>query len=279
MPNIQLRKQKVSTFRKIALGTWRTTYDPSVYGTMRVRMDRALEYMQDFREKKGRRLTVTHMMARALTAALVQMPGANALVRFNKLYTRGDITMAFQVVMKEGEGDDEKIDLSAVTLRDLAEKSLLQIVEEFEEAVDLVRSRKDTQLEKTRGTFRKLPSWSVHWVLRLISFLTYTLNLDMRWAGIPKDPFGSAMITNVGSIGLQSAYVPLVPYSRVPLLIAMGAVSDEAIVEDGKIVPGKVMGLHATFDHRIMDGMHAAIMSRVIKSFFEEPYEHFDPLD
>ena len=33
------------------------------------------------------------------------------------------------------------------------------------------------------------------------------------------------MITNIGSIGLDQAYVPLVPYSRVPILIALGAVS------------------------------------------------------
>ena len=67
------------------------------------------------------------------------------------------------------------------------------------------------------------------------------LNLDLRWAGIPSDPFGSVMITNVGSLGLDTAYVPLVPYSHVPILLALGAVKDSAVVEDGKVVAGKVM--------------------------------------
>ena len=41
MPNLDLvRKDDVSTFRKIAIGTWRNAYDPSVYGTMELRMDR-----------------------------------------------------------------------------------------------------------------------------------------------------------------------------------------------------------------------------------------------
>ena len=52
-------------------------------------------------------------------------------------------------------------------------------------------------------------------MLKITSFLSYTFNLDLRWAGIPRDPFGSAMVTNVGSIGLPTALVPLVPYSRV----------------------------------------------------------------
>jgi hypothetical protein len=35
-------------------------------------------------------------------------------------------------------------------------------------------------------------------MLRVVPFLTYTLNLDLRWAGISKDAFGAVMITNVG---------------------------------------------------------------------------------
>ena len=42
MPNLELqRKRDLSTFRRVALGTWRTAYDCSVYGTMEMRMDRA----------------------------------------------------------------------------------------------------------------------------------------------------------------------------------------------------------------------------------------------
>ena len=38
MPNLELvRKDDVSSFRKIAIGPWRTAYDPSVYGTMELR--------------------------------------------------------------------------------------------------------------------------------------------------------------------------------------------------------------------------------------------------
>ena len=37
MPNVELEPPKrTSAFRRIALGTWRTTYDPQVYGPYRV---------------------------------------------------------------------------------------------------------------------------------------------------------------------------------------------------------------------------------------------------
>lgn len=278
MPNLDLvAKTDLSSFRKIAIGTWETTYDPSVYGTMELRMDDAMRYLDEFRKKTGRRLTVSHLMAKAAAMALLACPDANAVLRYNRIYLRKRIGVFFQVVMTdEGEG---KTDLSGATLYDVQEKSLVEICDEFEKKVSSVRARKDPALEKTRGMFKAVPYFLLNFLLKTISFFSSTLNLDLRWAGVPSDPFGSIMVTNVGSLGLDVAYVPLVPYSRVPILLAVGAVKDKPVVEDGKVVPGKVMTLNATFDHRIIDGFHAAVMSKVLRGWLERPYEKFDELD
>jgi pyruvate dehydrogenase E2 component (dihydrolipoamide acetyltransferase) len=73
--------------------------------------------------------------------------------------------------------------------------------------------------------------------------------------------------------------VPLVPYSRVPILLALGSVRDSPVVRDGKVVVGKTMKVNATFDHRFIDGFHASVLSRVVRDWFEHPYERFDNLD
>ena len=41
-----------------------------------------------------------------------------------------------------------------------------------------------------------------------------------------------AMVTNVGVLGLEEAHVPLVPYSRVPLLLALGAIRETLVARD-----------------------------------------------
>jgi pyruvate/2-oxoglutarate dehydrogenase complex dihydrolipoamide acyltransferase (E2) component len=277
VPNLELvRKDDVSSFRKIAIGTWRTAYDPSVYGTMELRMDEAMRYIAAFREKTGKKLTLSHMIAKAAAMVLKECPDANAILRWNRVYLRKRIGVFFQVVMTD-EGA-HKVDLSGATLYDVEGKSLVEIFDEFNAKVESVRARKDPALEKTRKTFLGIPYFALGTVLRLISFLSYTLNLDLRRFGIPQDPFGSIMITNIGSLGLDTAYVPLVPYSRVPILIATGAVKDVPVVEAGKIVPGKIMRINATFDHRFIDGFHASVMSRVLREWLEHPFEHFDKL-
>jgi pyruvate dehydrogenase E2 component (dihydrolipoamide acetyltransferase) len=70
-----------------------------------------------------------------------------------------------------------------------------------------------------------------------------------------------------------------VPYTAVPIFIAPGAVSDEPVVDDGKVVPGKVMRINASFDHRFIDGAHAAVLARTVREMMENPFEKFDRLD
>jgi pyruvate dehydrogenase E2 component (dihydrolipoamide acetyltransferase) len=277
MPNLDVhRERELSTFRKIALGTWRTTYDPSVYGSLTLRMNRALEYIEAFRRATGRRVTVTHLMARAAAAVLERVPDANAILRLGRIYRRKRIGVFFQVALEDPETG--KIDLSGATIHDPEHKSLVDICDELEERFAKVRKNTDGALAKTRNLFKRLPVPAMGPLLELTSFASYTLNLDLTWAGIPRDAFGSIMITNIGALGLEEAYVPLVPYSRVPLLIALGAIRDEAVPRDGEVVIEKTMRVCATFDHRVLDGAHAAAMAKTVRAWIENPFEHFDPL-
>jgi pyruvate/2-oxoglutarate dehydrogenase complex dihydrolipoamide acyltransferase (E2) component len=277
MPNIELvHKKDITLFRRLAIGTWRTAYDPSVYGTMQVRMNRATAYIEAFRQRTGARLTVSHLVARAAAEALKKMPDANAVLRFNRIYLRKRIGVFFQVVLREEETG--KLDLSGATLFDVEEKSLSEIVAEMEEKVMSVRKGTDKALEKSRKSFQFVPLILMNYVLRLVSFLAYTLNLDLSSFGMPKDPFGSIMITNIGVLGLEAAYVPIVPYSRVPILLALGAVKEVPAVVDGAVQVVKVMDINATFDHRIMEGAQAARMAAVIRAWMEDPEGHFGPI-
>lgn len=102
----------------------------------------------------------------------------------------------------------------------------------------------------------------------------YGLNLNMTWAGLPRDPFGSVMITNIGSLGVDKAWAPLVPYSRVPLLIAVGKVSDQVVAENGVPVVRPLLPLCVTFDHRFIDGAQAAVIASEIKECFRNPQDY-----
>src|SRR5262249_44941254 len=151
---LDIEPEQLSTFRKIALGTWRTTADPSVYGSLTLRMNEALRYIEAFRAATGRRATVTHLMARASAAVLEKVPDANALLRFGRIYRRKSIGVFFQVAMEDP--DTGKIDLSGATIHDPQNKSLADICDELDEHFAKVR-RQSGALAKSRNVFKKLP--------------------------------------------------------------------------------------------------------------------------
>jgi pyruvate dehydrogenase E2 component (dihydrolipoamide acetyltransferase) len=276
MPNLRIRrKADLSTFRKMALGTWHTAYDPSVYGSLTLRMERAEAYLDRFRQATGKRLTFSHMMAKAAAAALQAMPDANAILRLGGIYLRDRIGVFFQVVLEDPITGE--IDLSGATIFEPEDKTLLAIVDEFQERTARVRGGSDRK-DAARNIFRRAPSFAIGPILDAVGFFGYTLNLDLEKLGVPNDAFGSIMITNIGTLGLEEAYPPLVPYSRVPIVMAMGAIHDAAVVENGAVVPGRVMKVCATFDHRVLDGAHAAIMVRTLRSWMEDPEKHFGPV-
>ncbi len=277
MPHLELvPKDQISSFRKLAIGTWRVAYDPTVYGTLTIRMEKAVDYIQQFRRKTGRHLTVTHLVTKAVAEALKRCPDANAILRFNRIYLRKHVNISVLVVQTdEGSG---KVDLTAAKIADCDKKSLVDIADELDRAVKKARSREDKALEKGKNTIQLIPYMFMNVFLKVIAFLMYTLNIDPQLFGMPRDAFGSVTITNVGSLGLDVAYVPLVPYTHVPIFVAPGEVKDVPVVEDGKVVPGKIMNVSASFDHRFIDGYHAGVLSKTLRTMLEDPFASFDDL-
>jgi pyruvate/2-oxoglutarate dehydrogenase complex dihydrolipoamide acyltransferase (E2) component len=278
MPNVPLHPPKrVSPFRKVAIGTWTTTYDPQVYGTLAVRTEKAEAYIAAFREKTGKRLTVTHLVTAAVARALADCPDANAILRWNRIQRRKEVDVSVLVVVPSEDG--AKVDLSSAVVRKADECSLVGQIEQLEAQVGAIKKGEDQAMKKSKDTIGMVPFMLMNLFMKVLAFLMYDLNLDMRWAGMPKNAFGGACVTNIGSLGLDTAYVPVVPYTRVPIWVAPGEIADEPVVEDGRVVPGRVMRINATFDHRFIDGYHAMVLSRTLRRVLENPFEELDPLD
>ena len=275
MAHLQLKpKRDVSSFRKLAIGSWANAYDPTVYGTLTVRMDAALGYLEAFHQRTGVRLTTTHLVLKALGEGLRRCPDANALLRFQRIYLRQQVTLCALVP----GADPDRTGLTPVRLEDVDTRSVRDLAVELEARVARAREGRDLALEKGRGLMRRIPHLLLHRFTAWASFVTYTLNVDPAWLGLPRDPFGSAVVVDVGTLGLDTAYLPLAPVTRGPQFHAAGAVRETAVVEEGRVVPGRVMSVNASFDHRFIDGYHAGVIANTLREMLEHPFEAFDPL-
>ena len=88
------------------------------------------------------------------------------------------------------------------------------------------------------------------------------------------DTFGSAMITNVGMFGLQQGFAPAFPLGRTAIVILVGEVTKKPVVVEDEIVVRPILSLHATVDHRIVDGYHAGVLAKHMREAILDPTTH-----
>ncbi|MGZ3773707.1 MAG: 2-oxo acid dehydrogenase subunit E2 [Pseudobdellovibrionaceae bacterium] len=274
MGKIDFKKlEDVPVFRKIAFGTWTTAGDPSVYGLIELDMTQALKYMSELEANHGIKVSPAHLVGKAAAQVLKSRPEINGVIRLGRIYQRPDVDVFFQVNVP-GNGDDKikKASLSGTVIRKADTLSVVDIAKSLKEKANTIREGKDAEMNNAINTFKNIPWWLVRFLLNAVSFFNYDLNLNLTALGIPRDPFGSLMITNVGSLGIEIAWAPLVPYSKVPLLLTLGTITDKPVVVDGKIEIRPIMKVGITFDHRFMDGVHASVMSKHFVECFKDPW-------
>ena len=84
---------------------------------------------------------------------------------------------------------------------------------------------------------------------------------------------GSFTITNGGIFGsLLSSPIINPPQSGI---LAMHAIKDRAVVENGQVIARPMMYLALSYDHRIIDGKEAVSFLKTIKEYLEEPRRLF----
>jgi len=80
---------------------------------------------------------------------------------------------------------------------------------------------------------------------------------------------GSFTISNVGMYGITDFQAVINPPQAA--ILAIGGINDKAVVENGKVVPGKIMALSRCADHRVVDGGDSAQFVNTVKKYLENP--------
>jgi pyruvate dehydrogenase E2 component (dihydrolipoamide acetyltransferase) len=232
-------------------------------------MTRALDYLARLRARTGVHVTVTHITTRALALAVARFPQTNGFVARNHVYVRDDVDIFMQVSTEGGT------DLSGIKIGRADQKTTLDIAREAAERIAVLRARKDKRVEQTKSLLGQIPRWALGRIVRGLGYLTYDWDVDLSRFGVVKDEFGSAMVTSVGMMGVRTAFAPLLPFSRCPIVVLVGEIEDRPIVEDGQVVVRPILSVGATLDHRLIDGAQGGQMIGIFREYFADP-ERFD---
>lgn len=264
------KRSKIKGWRKITSATWGNPNDPQIYGDLELDAGNLLAFIDKARSTTGVKLSVTHMVGKAIGHALGEHPDLNVHMHGDYFIHNRSVDIFFIV------STDNGAELDGVKIVDADQKPVVEIAKELSERAGRVRGGDDAELGKTKKVIGSTPRRLLGISMKTAAWLTTDKGLDLKKYGLPRQPFGSAMVSSVGMFGIQHAYAPLSPYYRIPFLVLVGEVAQKPAVVDGAVVPRPLLTVSATMDHRYVDGFHAARLARSTRAYLEDPTS-FEP--
>ena len=257
--------QNPSSFRKLAAAMWAAPNDPHIFGFLDVDATQILELKERYDERFDTKLSVTHIVLRAVAKVIADHPEVNAKVGWANILQRSQVDIFCQVSTDGGK------DLSGVKINEADKMSMKQLADRLRGSAKQIRTGKDPAFERSRNMFEVLPLWALRLILWFLSLLNNTLNMHLPKLGMPRDAFGTAMVTSVGMLGIDSGFAPFTPIARCPIIITVTRVKKRPWVVEDEVVARPVLRICGTFDHRVIDGYHAGALCTDIEKLMYAP--------
>ena len=257
---------KMTTRRKLAIATWRSPREGNMYGKMTLDATNVLAHLEKVREESGVKVTVSHLVGKAVAKVMEQAPTLNGRIAFGAFRPHKTVDVTYLVSLEGGT------DLAKAKIENTNKKTLVEIAQELKEKAGKLKKGKDKDYESSKGLLKILPTWLLRPLIWLIGYLTAALGLSLKALGLERFPFGSCIVTSVGMFGVDEGYAPPTPFARVPLYVLVGAIKKMPVVdENDQVVIRQMITITATIDHRFIDGHQLGVLSGVIKKMFAEP--------
>lgn len=213
------------------------------------------------------RYNLFQLVVTALLKTITLRPKMNRFIANKNMYQRNEVSAAFVIktVFSDSGGealafihaaDDDNID----TIHD----------EIFRQVSDRRRGEKETTTNSME-ILQKLPRLLTKAFVRFVYFLDRHGKVPQTF--IHADPYySSVVLSNLGSIGLKSAYHHLTNWGTNSIFCAIGEIKRRPFYdEDGNIHMKDSVDLGLTIDERIADGYYYAKTVKLFCRLLENP--------
>lgn len=252
-------------WRVTAAAIYTTPTDSRVYGTLDIDVTDAKRFL-DEKRGSGVKITMTHLATVVLARAVAfDVPEMNCFIRRGAVVGRTRIDVTVPVAIGGGEG------VSAVLVKDAHARTVTSIAEEIREGAIDNRAGTESKVMHNKYLLNRIPWPFRRPVFRFLKWITVDMGIKIDSLGLSADSFGSFVVSDIGSFGLNTGMTSLMPAAKVPAVIVLGKIEDKPVVRNGQIEIRTMLPLTGTFDHRIVDGLQIGKLARGIKRNFRKP--------
>lgn len=242
--------------------------DAVVYFQHRIDLTGTEAWLQRWNADPGRpRLTLFHLLIAALARTLHERPKMNRFVAGRRIWQRRAVEISVSVI--KAKDDDAR--LTVVKQRFEPGEGLLASRARLEAAMAEGRAARDTASEREVALVTRLPG-------ALARALVVLQRLADGWNLLPgvlirNDPlYASAMVSNLGSIGVDAAWHHLYEHGTLSIFLTVGRAAPVPVAEeDGTLSVRRCLTINYAFDERVADGYYAARSLDLFQRLLESP--------
>jgi pyruvate dehydrogenase E2 component (dihydrolipoamide acetyltransferase) len=253
-----------NTWRKVASSIYRKPVDSKILGFVELDITDLEEYIKH-RRSEGLKITLTHIFTLAVARALAtEVPELNTYVRRGYIVQREHIDAMVSVLLREQQ-------MGTIHVPDADKMTLKEVSEYMHDEIRKSRKGDENKTMRLKGMMAAIPWPFRNWLYKLLKRITIDWGLSLPSIGLGVNSFGSFVVTNIGSIGLDMGFPALFPVSNVAIVFVLGGVSEKPWVVNGEIKIRKIVSLGAALDHRAVDASHGGRLFTYLKSIAGHP--------
>ena len=258
--------QTMTLRRKLAIATWDAPREGNIYGRLVLDTEEVGRYLAWLRETTGEKVTLTTFVGACVADALAATPSLNGRIWLGRYIPHDTVSISFLVALEQGA------DLAKVKIERADEKGPAGIARQLRELAGKLHNGQDDDFNKTKGTLKLLPTWMLKPLLSWVGWLGGCGGFSIPALGVSPYPFGAAIITSVGMLGIDEGLVPPTPFAHVPVYVCIGAERNVPAEHEGGIALRPQVILTATLDHRFIDGFQGGTLAKRMRELFANPW-------
>jgi pyruvate dehydrogenase E2 component (dihydrolipoamide acetyltransferase) len=110
----------------------------------------------------------------------------------------------------------------SIVIKDAHARRVTSIAREIRAAALDNRRGKETRAAQNKCLLNRIP-WPLRRpVFRLLKWISVDMGIELRSLGLSANSFGSFVVSDIGSFGLQTGMTALMPAAKVPAVIVLG---------------------------------------------------------
>ncbi|MDZ7935465.1 MAG: 2-oxo acid dehydrogenase subunit E2 [Emticicia sp.] len=253
-----------TSWRKTASTIYQKPVDSKIFGSVEIDITDLEKYIAQKR-KNGIKITLTHFFLVATARAIKEhVPELNTYVKRGNIYSYEQIDATVSVLLQNGE-------MGSVKMQNVDKLTLSESTIKLRAEIQKTYNGDENSTMQMKEKLAAIPWPFRGWVYQSIKYITTTLGISIPSLGLSANNFGSFILSNIGSIGLDIGYPALMPSANIAFVLILGGVSKKPWVVNDQVTPRNILMLGAALDHRVIDASHGGKLFKQLKRFINHP--------